>query len=219
MENNFVSKNKFTDLEEVEDEVTPPFIRIYSIPTKTGERKDETDENSGGSRVSSPVEMARDRLSQNLSNSCGSEGSWALSRRRYCRGVSITRGVDATAADESDSRLGEAATQARPIRSCEWLGPAAPFKSRPLTATPATTLSRRGPRHRVTITTQKESEGQEGTEEACLRLSERVTEEKQISSILNRKIVTQQIEFLPPIPEPYAKRRPEMLRNLEWHTM
>ncbi|KAJ7319516.1 hypothetical protein OS493_035826 [Desmophyllum pertusum] len=78
MENNFVSKNKFADLEEVEDEVTPPFIRIYSIPTKTGEHKDETDDNSGGSRVSSPVEMARDRLSQNLSNSCGSEGSWAF---------------------------------------------------------------------------------------------------------------------------------------------
>lgn len=48
---------------------------------------------------------------------------------------------------------------------------------------------------------------------------ERVTEEKEVSSILNRKIVTQHIEFLPPIPDPYAKRRPRDAKKPGWHTM
>lgn len=48
---------------------------------------------------------------------------------------------------------------------------------------------------------------------------ERVTEEKQVSSILNRKIVTQQIEFFPPIPDPYAKRRPREAKKAGWHTL
>ena len=48
---------------------------------------------------------------------------------------------------------------------------------------------------------------------------ERVTEEKEVSSILNRKIVTQQIEFLPPIPDPYAKKRPRDAKKPGWHTM
>ena len=48
---------------------------------------------------------------------------------------------------------------------------------------------------------------------------ERVTEEKEVSSILNRKIVTHHIEFLPPIPEPYAKRRPRDAKKPGWHTM
>ena len=48
---------------------------------------------------------------------------------------------------------------------------------------------------------------------------ERITEEKQVSAILNRKIVTQQIEFLPPIPDPFAKRRPREVKKAGWHTM
>lgn len=48
---------------------------------------------------------------------------------------------------------------------------------------------------------------------------ERVTEEKEVSSILNRKVVTQHIEFLPPIPDPYAKKRPRDAKKPGWHTM
>lgn len=46
---------------------------------------------------------------------------------------------------------------------------------------------------------------------------ERVTEEKKVSALLSRKIVTQQIEFLPPIPEPYAKKRPRDTKKPGWH--
>lgn len=76
MENNIGSKSIFTDLEG--DGASPPFIRISSLAAKIAERTEETEleDNSGGSGVSSPVEMARDR-SQNLSNSW-SEGSWAF---------------------------------------------------------------------------------------------------------------------------------------------
>ena len=48
---------------------------------------------------------------------------------------------------------------------------------------------------------------------------ERVTEEKKVSTLLNRKIVTQHMEFLPPIPEPYAKKRPRDAKKPGWHTM
>lgn len=48
---------------------------------------------------------------------------------------------------------------------------------------------------------------------------EKVTEEKEVSSILNRKVVTQQIEFLPPIPDPFAKKRPRDAKKPGWHTM
>lgn len=48
---------------------------------------------------------------------------------------------------------------------------------------------------------------------------ERVTEEKKVSTFLNRKVVTQHIEFLPPIPEPYAKKRPRDAKKPGWHTM
>ena len=48
---------------------------------------------------------------------------------------------------------------------------------------------------------------------------ERITEEKQVLAILNRKIVKQQIEFLPPFPDPFAKRRPREVKKAEWHAM
>jgi len=48
---------------------------------------------------------------------------------------------------------------------------------------------------------------------------ERVTEEKEVSSILNRKVVTQNIEFLPPIPDLYAKKRPRDAKKPGWHTI
>ena len=43
---------------------------------------------------------------------------------------------------------------------------------------------------------------------------ERIAEEKQVSAILNIKI-----EFLPPIPDPFAKRRRREVKKAEWHTM
>ena len=46
---------------------------------------------------------------------------------------------------------------------------------------------------------------------------ERVTEEKKVSALLSRKIVSQQIEFLPPIPEPYAKKRPRDTKKAGWY--
>ena len=75
MESSFGPKNILTDLEH--DQVSPPYIRISTLQNKTEEQILQTDleDNSGGSRVSSPVEMARDK-SQKLSNSW-SEGSWA----------------------------------------------------------------------------------------------------------------------------------------------
>jgi len=48
---------------------------------------------------------------------------------------------------------------------------------------------------------------------------ERITEEKKVSTFLNRKVVTQHIEFLPPIPEPFAKKRPRDAKRPGWHTM
>ena len=48
---------------------------------------------------------------------------------------------------------------------------------------------------------------------------EKVTEEKKVSTLLDRKIVTQHIEFLPPIPEPFAKRRPREAKRPGWHTI
>ena len=76
MENNFGHKNILTDLEG--DQVSPPYIRISSLQNKTEEPilETELEDSIGGSGVSSPVEMARDK-SQNLSNSW-SEGSWAF---------------------------------------------------------------------------------------------------------------------------------------------
>ena len=49
--------------------------------------------------------------------------------------------------------------------------------------------------------------------------SERITEERQVLVILNRKIVTQHIEFLPPIPDPFTERRPREAKKAGWHTM
>ena len=48
---------------------------------------------------------------------------------------------------------------------------------------------------------------------------ERITEEKKVSTFLNRKVVTQHIEFLPPIPEPFAKKRPRDAKRPGWHTL
>ena len=77
METNFGPKNILTDLEG--DQVSPPYIRISSLQNKTEEQVLETEleDNSGGSGVSSPVEMARDKSQLKLSNSW-SEGSWAF---------------------------------------------------------------------------------------------------------------------------------------------
>lgn len=370
MENNFVSKNKFADLEEVEDEVTPPFIRIYSIPTKTGEHKDETDDNSGGSRVSSPVEMARDRLSQNLSNSCGSEGSWAFRAEdiaeefpslevrheamkrvfqsldhqndgrtsrletsrtpegnnnkaaigRFDKGddtefyTKLQEAVEKRVSDNLtrlthpntatvdifgmsqdtkpntapsgednatgkhfffpelrsliEDRLEETKVEtlsnrlerelARRQQLCNEQalmlqllmnriqdlekrqpkrGPSAPAngwarqpRSNPGlycytsnyivekgTQTPSDHHDAEGVY--VMVARNSGAKAKKVQKRLVYGYPERVTEEKQISSILNRKIVTQQIEFLPPIPEPYAKRRPRDAKKPGWHTM
>ena len=48
---------------------------------------------------------------------------------------------------------------------------------------------------------------------------EKITEEKKVSTFLNRKVVTQHIEFLPPIPDPFAKKRPRETKRPGWHTM
>lgn len=48
---------------------------------------------------------------------------------------------------------------------------------------------------------------------------ERITEEKKVSTFLDRKVVTQHIEFLPPIPDPFAKKRPRDAKKPGWHTM
>ena len=48
---------------------------------------------------------------------------------------------------------------------------------------------------------------------------EKVTEERKVSTLLDRKIVTQHIEFLPPIPDPFAKRRPREAKRPGWQTI
>ena len=48
---------------------------------------------------------------------------------------------------------------------------------------------------------------------------EKVTEEKKVSTFLDRKIVTQHIEFLPPIPDPFARKRPRDAKRPGWHTI
>ena len=108
-------------------------------------------------------------------------------------------------------------------------GPDGPVQIQVCTATLATSSLRRRRRHRVIFTSQK------GCtlwlhEARKLKLRgyrrrfvygypERITEGKQVLAILNRKIVKEQIEFLRPIPDPFAKRRPREVKKAEWHTM
>ena len=120
--------------------------------------------------------------------------------------------------------------QWREVRLVQWMdGPEGPVQIQVCTATPTTSSLRRWRRHRVIFTFQKGCtlwwrEAREPKLRGYRRrfaygYPERITEEKQVLAILNRKIVKQQIEFLPPIPDPFAKRRPREVKKAEWHTM